>query len=147
MPKQTVIAKPAIITDERDDYDDDEFDELEEIINGDAAPESNTEPEGEIVDDEPNQMSEIDQTVKELLEEEEQLLNLHMTSIQENAELLTEEGGLLHSVQGEDYDIDQYASRLGEILDRKTELIHSLQDRLGSFKELLKKEEELSRMR
>lgn len=154
LPKQTVIAKPTIVTDERDDYDDDEFDELEEIINGDTGVESNTEPEvecdveAELVEEGPNQMSEIDQTVKELLEEEEQLLNLHMTSIQENAELLTEEGGLLQSVQGEDdYDIDQYASRLGEILDRKTELIHSLQQRLGSFKELLKKEEELSRMR
>lgn len=67
--------------------------------------------------------------------------------IHENAELLTEEGDLLQSVQGEDYDIDQYASRLGEILERKTVLIESLQGRLGSFKDLLRKEEELSRLR
>ncbi|KAL7534073.1 hypothetical protein ACHAXR_005620 [Thalassiosira sp. AJA248-18] len=146
-PAASNISTPTN-PDERDDYDDDEFDELEEIMNGDCSI-SNDEQQadntvGKLDDDEPEQLSEIDQTVKELFEEEEQLLNLHMTSIHENAELLTEEGGLLQSVQGEDYDVDQYASRLGEILDRKTELIHSLQDRLGSFRELLRKEEELS---
>lgn len=41
---------------------------------------------------------------------------------QENAELLTEEGKLLQQIQGNgviDYDIDAYATRLSEILDRK----------------------------
>lgn len=41
---------------------------------------------------------------------------------QENAELLTEEGRLLQQIQGDDvidYDIDAYATRLSEILDRK----------------------------
>ena len=135
------------MSDERDDYDEDEFDEIDEILNQSLANDVEKDEEAVSEDDdgdEPEQLSEIDQTVKELFEEEEKLLNIHMTSIHENAELLTEEGGLLQSVQGEDYDIDQYASRLGEILDRKTELIHALQHRLGSFKELLRKEEELS---
>lgn len=136
------------MSDERDDYDEDEFDEIDEILNQSAANDVEKDEDEAVSedddDDEPEQLSEIDQTVKELFEQEEKLLNIHMTSIHENAELLTEEGGLLQSVQGEDYDIDQYASRLGEILDRKTELIHALQHRLGSFKELLRKEEELS---
>mmetsp|Transcript_53845 Transcript_53845/g.64991 ORF Transcript_53845/g.64991 Transcript_53845/m.64991 type:complete len:602 (-) Transcript_53845:93-1898(-) len=87
-------------------------------------------------------------TVQDLFEQEENLLNLHMSVIQENAELLTEEGKLLHSVQGDDvvdYDIDQYASRLGTILDRKTHLITRLQDKLNVFRTHLKKEEELSK--
>lgn len=61
-------------------------------------------------------------TVQSLFEEEEALLNLHMNIIQENAELLTEEGRLLQQIQGDDvidYDIDAYATRLSEILDRK----------------------------
>jgi len=37
--------------------------------------------------------------VETLFEEEEQLLALHMQSIQENAKLLTEEGRLLQSIQ------------------------------------------------
>lgn len=38
--------------------------------------------------------------------------------LQENAELLTEEGTLLASIQGDDvvdYDIDAYTSRLDEV--------------------------------
>jgi kinesin family member 2/24 len=45
-----------------------------------------------------------------------------MNVIQENAELLTEEGRLLQSIQGDDvvdYDIDAYAGRLQEILGKK----------------------------
>ena len=142
-PESKPTAMPAI-PDDRDDYEDDSFDESDEIITGN---ENNIQAGGETEAEEepPEKLSEIEQTVKELFEEEEQLLNLHMTTIHENAELLTEEGRLLNSVQGEeDYDIDMYANRLGEILDRKTELIHSLQDRLESFRELLRKEEELS---
>lgn len=68
--------------------------------------------------------------------------------MQENAELLTEEGKLLQGVQNDDvqdYDIDAYASRLGSILDRKTHLINELKEKLGSFRKQLKQEEELSR--
>ena len=114
----------------------DERDELDELMD--------TSDEQTVEVDDPKKQSEIDETVKKLFEEEEQLLNLHMQSIHENAELLTEEGGLLQMVQGEDYDIDHYAERLGEILERKTFLIHSVRERLSSLTTLLKKEEELA---
>lgn len=89
----------------------------------------------------------LQRTVQTLLDEEESLLNLHMSTIQENAELLTLEGRLLQGIQGDgvvDYDIDNYASRLGTILDRKTELISGLKDKLFSLRSQLKREEELS---
>ena len=41
-------------------------------------------------------------------------------------------------------DADAYAERLGEILEKKTESIHSLKDRLVHFRELLRREKELS---
>ena len=50
--------------------------------------------------------------------------------VQENAELLTEEGRLLQEIQGDnvvDYDIDRYAARLDHILERKQQLIVLLQ--------------------
>lgn len=65
---------------------------------------------------------------------------------QENAELLTEEGKLLQSVQGDDvgdYDIDQYAAALGTILDKKSKLCTDLQERLSSLRIKLRQEEEL----
>jgi hypothetical protein len=82
--------------------------------------------------------------VETLFEEEESLLNLHMSVIQENAELLTEEGKLLQSVQSEaviDHDIDNYAHRLGSILDRKLYLISCLREKLSSFRTQLEREE------
>ena len=60
----------------------------------------------------------LHETVQTLYEEEENMLNAHMNEIQENAELLTEEGTLLASIQGDDvvdYDIDAYTSRLDEV--------------------------------
>ena len=46
-----------------------------------------------------------------------------MNIIQENAELLTEEGRLLQAIQADEHDIDTYAHRLGSILDRKMDLV------------------------
>jgi kinesin family protein 2/24 len=133
----TAASLPSV-ADDRDQRED-EYDELEDIMNGhdDHAPPGAEESEEQ-------QLSEIDLTVRRLFEEEEELLNLHMKSIHENAELLTEEGALLQYVQGEDHDIEAYASRLGEILERKTALILELRGRLGSFRDLIRKEEELS---
>ena len=67
-------------------------------------------------------LEDLHQAISQLVDEEENLLQLHMDSIQENAQLLTEEGNLLAKVQGEDvvdYDIDVYAERLDRILERK----------------------------
>jgi kinesin family member 2/24 len=87
----------------------------------------------------------LQRTVEHIFEEEEELLNLHMNIIQENAELLTEEGRLLQQIQGDDNDIDAYASRLDQILERKQTLITNLRKRLTNFRAALQKEETLSR--
>ena len=91
-------------------------------------------------------VAELHKTVDQIFEEEEQLLNLHMSTIQESAELLTEEGKLLQEVQGhEDYEIDEYASQLEAILNRKTALVEQLSAKLKAFRKSLAKEELLSR--
>jgi len=84
-------------------------------------------------------------TVQHIFEEEEALLNLHMNIIQENAELLTEEGRLLQQIQKDDNDIDAYAARLGAILERKQSLIGVLQQKLSSFRQALATEETVFR--
>ena len=65
--------------------------------------------------------------------------------IQENAELLTEEGRLLQQIQGENNDIDAYAARLDQILKRKQELITILRAKLDHFRGSLAKEEKESK--
>lgn len=86
-------------------------------------------------------IDELHRTVQDLFEEEEALLNLHMNVIQENAELLTEEGRLLQQIQGDEGDIDAYATRLGNILERKHELIVILREKLQIFRKQLQREE------
>jgi kinesin family protein 2/24 len=70
-----------------------------------------------------------------------------MNIIQENAELLTEEGRLLQQIQSDDGDIDAYAARLENILDRKQELITILREKLSTFRKQLMKEEMISTQR
>ena len=94
------------------------------------------------------EIAQLHRTVQNLFEEEESLLNFHMSVIQQNAELLTEEGKLLQEVQSDsvvDYDIDNYASKLGTILDRKSDMINDLKKKLSSFRQQLQREEELSK--
>ena len=91
---------------------------------------------------------ELRRTVQILFEQEEQLLNTHMNNIQINAELLTEEGKMLQTVQRHDRseeDIENYVARLTEILDSKAQLIEALTDKMDAFRVNLKKEEELSK--
>jgi kinesin family protein 2/24 len=85
-------------------------------------PPPNTKLQNEI-DMDDKVMEEFNKTVEDLFEEEEELLNMHMNIIQENAELLTEEGRLLQAIQSDEHDIDTYAHRLGSILDRKMDLV------------------------
>lgn len=95
----------------------------------------------DLLDDE---NSAFHRTVQDVFDEEEDLLNLHMSVIQENAELLTEEGRLLQQIQGENNDIDAYAARLDTILQRKQELITVLKGKLDHFRSSLQREEKES---
>jgi hypothetical protein len=42
-------------------------------------------------------------------------------------------------------NLDDYASRLGAILDRKTSLISQMKEKISSFRSQLQREEELSK--
>uniref|UniRef100_A0A7S3V5B6 Kinesin-like protein n=1 Tax=Chaetoceros debilis TaxID=122233 RepID=A0A7S3V5B6_9STRA len=141
--KREVVMRPKTNRREVDTVDDD-LDILHQSLNDQSSGEDLYDSsEEKVIKD----IAHLHRTVQTLFEEEESLLNLHMSVIQENAELLTEEGKLLQSVQSEavaDYDIDDYASRLGTILDRKSYLITCLKDKLVSFRGQLQKEEELS---
>jgi len=90
---------------------------------------------------------ELRRTVQALFELEESLLNQHMSNIQENAEMLTQEGKLLHEVQSggmSEDEMDDYAIQLAEYLDRKEVLIYKLQSKLVEFKKQLAKEQQLT---
>lgn len=88
------------------------------------------------------------EAVSMIVQEEETLLNAHMSSIQEHASLLEQEGRLLTKVQGDDvvdYDIDSYAEQLDGILARKLEMCQALKNRLSTFRSHLAAEEQASK--
>ena len=81
----------------------------------------------------------------ELVEEEEELRNKHLEYLKEAAKLLTEEGELISNVQGfgnEDYDMDEYVSRMERIIKRNLEIYGDLQKRITNFKQHMVEEEE-----
>lgn len=109
---------------------------------GEAVPEAPTES----VED--SALLQFHETAGVILDEEEDLLNAHMSAIQENAELLSEEGQLLAEVQNRDaveYDIDSYASKLQQLLNKKIHTTHKLLKQLAQFREHLKLEEHVSK--
>eukprot|EP00644_Phytophthora_capsici_P000067 jgi/Phyca11/503516/fgenesh2_kg.PHYCAscaffold_4_\ len=81
--------------------------------------------------------------VQTLYEEQESLLNTHMSAIQENAELLTEEGAMLAAIQNDDSaSIEQYVSRLEEILAQKAQTISTLRRQLAAYRQHCEGEDE-----
>lgn len=74
----------------------------------------------------------------ELFEQEEAILNMHMSSIHENAELLSREGIMLKNVQkgnATEEEIAHYVSVLESTLDRKEDLILQLQRSIALYQQ------------
>ena len=88
------------------------------------------------------------QTVAAIVEQEESILNTHMSNIQKNADLLTREGEMLTEVQRTyrtAQDLNDYATALEAILEQKEDLILGLRKQMVEFKENCRKEQELSK--
>lgn len=122
---------------EADDLDDEDYDPEEE----EGEEDSLEGPHNTVEEDE----EEMRRVVQARFDAEEALLNQHMSTIQEHAEMLTHEGKLLQSVQGASEDeIDEYAIQLAEFLDRKEILICKLQQKRGELKTKLAREREMA---
>jgi kinesin family member 2/24 len=96
----------------------------------------------------PDEERELRKTVRSLFQQEESMLNLHMSNLQVSAALLTEEASLLQDVQlsSEPEDLERYVTSLERILDQKEQMIVTLHDKIEAFEENLRKEQELSQL-
>jgi len=92
--------------------------------------------------------TEMRRTAQALFELEESLLDQHITNIKENAEMLRHEDGLLQTIEQSDDptddEMDNYAIQLAEFLDRKEELLLSLQSKLDEYKIYSSREHQLA---
>ena len=55
--------------------------------------------------------------------------------------MITEQGELIQNIQSEDYEIDDYVSKMEVIVGRNLKIYQEMQQQLGRFKGLLKEEE------
>lgn len=53
------------------------------------------------------------------MELQEQLVAIHMATIQKDAKLLTQQSELITKIQGDDFDIDSYAEKLSKMTKKK----------------------------
>jgi len=86
------------------------------------------------------------EAVSLLMESEEQVIEAHRTSAEDNKRLLEEEMELLDRVENDvDCDIEEYVHRLDMIVMEKIEKFTALKEKINLFVEQLKEEEKASK--
>jgi len=86
------------------------------------------------------------EAVSLLMESEEQVIDEHKTSMEENYNYLEEEKKLIERIENDvDCDVEEYVHRLDMILMEKIEKFTSLREKVSQFKEQLFEEEKASK--
>ena len=87
------------------------------------------------------------QITDQLVEDEDKIVNLHMTIIKEDAKLLTEEGDLITNIKGigeeSDFEMEKYVERLEKIIDKKINIYTDLKGKIDTYKGHIKEEDEI----
>lgn len=88
------------------------------------------------------------QITDQLVEDEDNIVNMHMNIIKEDAKLLTEEGDLITNIKGKededsDFEMEVYSKRLENIIDRKISLYNDLKTKIDIYKKHIKEEDEI----
>ena len=83
-----------------------------------------------------------------IIQDEDDIINMHMEVIKQDAKLLTEEGKLISLIKGigaeeEKIEVDEYIKRLENVLEQKINIYSSLQDKIDIYKGHLKEEDQM----
>jgi hypothetical protein len=79
----------------------------------------------------------LDEINSRLVNDEDNIINTHMNIIKDDAKLLTEEGELISNVKGVgkvNFEMDQYASRLENIINKKIAIYLDLKKKMEIYK-------------
>ena len=91
-------------------------------------------------------MLDLHEKVETIIEEEEELLEIHVAAIKEDAQILTKEGELIALAQGEgDYEIDSYVEQMELLIHRKLKIYQNFYNKILTFKAHLNEEEDISK--
>lgn len=88
-----------------------------------------------------NAMVTFHEKVDNIMEEQEQLRMNHLEYLKEVAHMITEQGELIQNIQSDDYEIDDYVSKMEVIVGRNLKIYQDMQKQLGRFKGMLNEEE------
>ena len=87
------------------------------------------------------------QLTDKLVEDEDDIMNSHMSIIKEDAKLLTEEGDLISNIKGVgkevDFKMDEYIAGLEKIIGRKLMIYGNLKKKVDMYKQHIKEEDVL----
>jgi kinesin family protein 2/24 len=97
-------------------------------------------------DDVSHAMNDLQETLAELQDMEEQVLESHGDLIRDNHKWMTEYEKIYEeTIKVVDYDREEYAKRLDNVINQNMNMLLNLQKKLMSFKEGLIKEEKISK--
>ena len=83
-----------------------------------------------------------------IIQDEDDIINMHMEVIKQEAKLLTEEGKLISLIKGigaeeEKIEVDEYIKRLENVLDQKINLYSGLHNKIDIYKGHLREEDQM----
>ena len=82
-----------------------------------------------------------------IVEEEDELFQLHKQQIEAVMGIVTEEVSLLNATEHPGFSVDTFVDSLDGLLERKMGIIMAMREKLSHFKARLSEEEQLSRSR
>jgi len=133
--------------DEDLEYEDEEAEFRRHYNDGNGLTDSQEEEEYDDYEDEESQaMNDLQKTLAELQDMEEQVLENHGDLIKDSHRWMVEYEKIYEeTIKVVDYDREEYAKRLDNVLKQNMEVLQNLQLKLGVFKEGLIKEEKISK--
>ena len=125
------------VEDDDDDYDDDDDGNGHKVGGGGG---------GRHDEDVSHAMNDLQETLAELQDIEEQVLESHGDLIRDNNKWMTEYEKIYEeTIKVVDYDREEYAKRLDSVINQNLSVLVNLQKKLASFRDGLIKEEKISK--
>ena len=97
--------------------------------------------------DEPDDYFDFQEKVEYILDLQEDIMNLHLSAIREDAQMLKKESEIINNARSNDadYEIDNYINDTEEIVRKKLMLYKQISDKIKLAKKALAEEEEYSK--
>lgn len=146
--KELGTDEMSLKKEDEEGYEDEEAEFRRQYNEGHGLTDSQEEDDEEYEEDDDvsHAMNDLQQTLAELQDMEEQVLESHGDLIKDSHRWMVEYEKIYEeTIKVVDYDREEYAKRLDGVIKQNMEVLMNLQTKLGMFKEGLIKEEKISK--